>query len=158
MEDKLGMRPLIRVPVSLVLGVGLFWGIDKVFRLTEGAFHHLFGGGILWTYLLVPALVAIIVGFLIGKWGKYWGAVPPMIYILYAYLMASKSADFGTIGMPMAPFMMIFFITVPEVAFAGGWAGEVLRKRYDVRKKKKARLREASVGKGLPDSEGGVKR
>lgn len=152
------MRPLFQVPLALGLGFAMFLGIDRVFRLTEGAFHHLFGGGILWTYLLVPVLVALVVGYLIGPWGKFWGAVPPMAYILYAYLKASQSADFGTIGMPIAPFMMIFFITVPEVAFVGGWAGEVLRKRHEVKKKRLARLREAGIGKEFPDSERGVKR
>ena len=131
-----------RVVLAMILGLLGYWIIDSVFHLTDGAFHHLFGGGILWTYLLVPALVAFYVGFIVGKWGKYWGAVPPMAYILWAYMNASRSGSFHTVGLPTAPFMMIFFITVPEVSFVGGWAGEYLRKRQD--KIKRLRLKQKS--------------
>ncbi len=136
-----------RVVLAMILGVLGYWIIDSVFHLTDGAFHHLFGGGILWTYLLVPALIAFYVGYMVGKWGKYWGAVPPMIYILWAYMNASRSVIPHTVGLPTAPFMMIFFITVPEVSFVGGWAGEFLRKKHD--KTKKLRLKEKTATQTL---------
>ncbi len=136
-----------RVVLAMTLGVLGYWIIDSVFHLTDGAFHHLFGGGILWTYLLVPALIAFYVGYMVGKWGKYWGAVPPMIYILWAYMNASRSVIPHTVGLPTAPFMMIFFITVPEVSFVGGWAGEFLRKKHD--KTKKLRLKEKTATQTL---------
>lgn len=120
---------MIRIPLAILSGVLLFALLDRMFHLTEGAFHHLFGGGILWTYLLVPILVSFLVGYWIGPWGKFLAAIPPMTYILVAYLIASRHADYHSIGIPTAPFMMIFFITVPEVSFSGGWAGEVLRKK-----------------------------
>lgn len=142
---NLGREYKLRVLIGLVLGFLGYWAIDSVFHLTDGAFHHLFGGGILWTYLLVPALIATYVGFIVGKWGKYWGAVPPMAYILLAYMNATRHASLHTIGLPTAPFMMIFFITVPEVSFGGGWAGEYLRKRHDKKKKERLKMKNQAV-------------
>ncbi len=147
----LDLKPVLRIPIALVVGTLLFWGIDQSFHLTEGAFHHLFGGGILWTYLLVPTLVSFVVGYWVGKWGKFWAAIPPMLYILIAYLLASEHAGQHDLGMPTAPFMMIFFITVPEVSLLGGWVGEALRNRREVKRRREARLRE-SLKAGRPSS------
>ena len=143
--------PVVRIPLALMAGLLLFWGLDQIFHLTEGAFYHLFGGGILWTYLLVPTLVAFVVGYWVGKWGKFWAALPPMGYILLTYLLASERSGAHELGMPTAPFMMIFFITVPEVSFLGGWVGEVLRRRRDSKRRREARLREAlTAGENQP--------
>ncbi|MHB1604940.1 MAG: hypothetical protein ACYC9S_02200 [Leptospirales bacterium] len=153
----LDLRPLIRIPLALVFGILLFWILDRAFHLTEGAFHHLFGGGILWTYLLVPTFVSFFVGFWVGRWGKFWAAIPPMLYILIAYLLASEEAGSQALGMPTAPFMMVFFITVPEVSFLGGWVGEVFRKRRDIKRRREARLRESLSTGGISPSERGIK-
>jgi hypothetical protein len=153
----LDLPPVIRIPLAILSGVLLFALLDRMFHLTEGAFHHLFGGGILWTYLLVPILVSFLVGYWIGPWGKFLAAIPPMTYILVAYLIASRHADYHSIGIPTAPFMMIFFITVPEVSFSGGWAGEVLRKKRDQRRRREARLRESMSQNAPSTSERGIK-
>ena len=146
-----------RIPLAFIAGILLFAGLDSVFGLTEGAFHHLFGGGILWTYLLVPTLIAFLVGYWIGPWGKFLAAIPPMGYILVAYLIASHHSDYHSLGIPTAPFMMIFFITVPEVSFAGGWVGEVFRKKRDTRRRMEARMRESLATHASSTSERGIK-
>jgi hypothetical protein len=153
----LDLPSVIRIPLAIISGVLLFALLDRMFHLTEGAFHHLFGGGILWTYLLVPTLVAFLVGYWIGPWGKFLAAIPPMTYVLVAYLIASRHADYHSLGIPTAPFMMIFFITVPEVSFSGGWAGEVLRKKRDLRRRREARQRESMSQNAPSTSERGIK-
>jgi sugar phosphate permease len=84
---------------GVLAGFVLFWISDRLFGLTAGAFHHIFGTGILFSYLLVSSLLEIL------------------------------HPSGQTVGIPVAPFMMIFFITVPEVSLLGGYVGEVVRRR-----------------------------
>lgn len=120
---------MIRIPLAILSGVLLFALLDRMFHLTEGAFHHLFGGGILWTYLLVPILVSFLVGYWIGPWGKFLAAIPPMTYILVAYLIASRHADYHSIGIPTAPFMMIFLLPSRKCPFPVDGQGKFSEKK-----------------------------
>jgi len=127
-------------------GVGflLFWISDKIFGLTNGAFHHIFGTGILFSYLLAPLAISLVTGYITGPFGKFVGAVPTMGYLLVSYLYEVYHPSGLTVGIPVAPFMMIFFITVPEVSFLGGYVGEVIRRRSS----------SGSAGEGRPRSRG----
>ena len=122
--------------MGVVAGLLLFWSLDKIFGLTAGAFHHIFGTGILFSYLLAPLVVSYVTGFLSGPYGKFLGAIPTMGYLLVTYLVEIMHPSGQAVGIPVAPFMMIFFITVPEVSFVGGYVGEVVRRRRESRKSK----------------------
>ena len=120
-----------------LLGVGagllMFYVGDRLLGLTNGAFHHIFGAGILFSYLLAPLAVSFVTGYISGPFGKFLGPIPPMTYLLSAYLHEVYHPSGMAVGIPLAPFMMIFFITVPEVSFLGGYVGEVLRRRRSSR-------------------------
>ena len=115
-------------------GFLLFWALDRVFGLTAGAFHHIFGTGILFSYMLAPLLVSFVVGFIAGPYGKFIGTIPTMGYLLLTYLNEVLRPSGVAVGIPVAPFMMIFFITVPEVSLVGGYVGEVFRRRRELRR------------------------
>ena len=119
----------INAIVGIASGFLLFWVADKAFGLTNGAFHHIFGTGILFSYLLAPLAVSLVTGYIIGPFGKLLAPVPPMGYLLFSYLYEVYHPSGQTVGIPVAPFMMIFFITVPEVSFLGGYVGEVIRRK-----------------------------
>lgn len=114
---------------GVLAGFVLFWISDRLFGLTAGAFHHIFGTGILFSYLLAPLAISFVVGYISGPYGKFLGAVPTMGYLLVSYLLEILHPSGQTVGIPVAPFMMIFFITVPEVSLLGGYVGEVVRRR-----------------------------
>ena len=133
MQKTLSIR---NASVGVVAGLLLFWSLDKIFGLTAGAFHHIFGTGILFSYLLAPLVVSYVTGFLSGPYGKFLGAIPTMGYLLVTYLVEIMHPSGQAVGIPVAPFMMIFFITVPEVSFVGGYVGEVVRRRRESRKSK----------------------
>jgi hypothetical protein len=135
-QKKLNYRD---ATAGVLAGFLLFWVSDRLFGLTEGAFHHIFGTGILFSYLLAPLAISLVVGYISGPYGKFLGAVPPMGYLLSSYLFEIMHPNGLTVGIPVAPFMMIFFITVPEVSFVGGYIGEVLRRRKDRRNISKER-------------------
>jgi hypothetical protein len=124
-------------PTAAFVGVGagllLFFAGDRLLGLTDGAFHHIFGTGILFSYLLAPLVVSFVTGYIAGPFGKLLGPIPPMAYLLFTYLYEVYHPSGMTVGIPVAPFMMIFFITVPEVSFLGGYVGEVLRRRRNAR-------------------------
>ncbi len=119
----------INAGLAVISGFALFWLSDRFFGLTSGAFHHIFGTGILFSYLLAPLFVSFVTGYITGPYGKFVGPIPPMGYLLIAYLNEVYHPSGMAVGIPVAPFMMIFFITVPEVSFLGGYVGEVLRRR-----------------------------
>nr|EES51558.1 MAG: protein of unknown function [Leptospirillum ferrodiazotrophum] len=118
---------------GIVAGLLLFYGGDRLLGLTNGAFHHIFGAGILFSYLLAPLAISFVTGYIAGPFGKFLGPIPPMTYLLIAYLYEVYHPSGMAVGIPVAPFMMIFFITVPEVSFLGGYVGEVLRRRRSSR-------------------------
>lgn len=122
--------------MGVLAGLLLFFALDKVFGLTAGAFHHIFGTGILFSYLLAPLVVSYVTGYMSGPYGKFLGAIPTMGYLLVTYLIEIMHPSGQAVGIPVAPFMMIFFITVPEVSFVGGYVGEVARRRRESRKSK----------------------
>ncbi|MGC8529384.1 MAG: hypothetical protein ACP5OP_04210 [Leptospirillia bacterium] len=130
MKKKLNVRDAIG---GVLAGFLLFFVGDRALGLTNGAFHHIFGAGILFSYLLAPLLVSFVTGYIAGPFGKFLGPIPPMTYLLLAYLYEVYHPSGMAVGIPVAPFMMIFFITVPEVSFLGGYVGEVLRRRRSSR-------------------------
>ncbi len=130
MKKKLNSRDAFG---GVVAGLILFYGGDRLLGLTNGAFHHIFGAGILFSYLLAPLAVSFVTGYIAGPFGKFLGPIPPMTYLLFSYLYEVYHPSGMTVGIPVAPFMMIFFITVPEVSFLGGYVGEVLRRRRSSR-------------------------
>lgn len=130
MRKKLNSRDAF---LGIVSGLLLFYGGDRLLGLTNGAFHHIFGAGILFSYLLAPLAVSFVTGYIAGPFGKFLGPIPPMTYLLIAYLYEVYHPSGMAVGIPVAPFMMIFFITVPEVSFLGGYVGEVLRRRRSSR-------------------------
>ncbi len=133
--------------LNALAGVGagllLFWAADRLFGLTNGAFHHIFGTGILFSYLLAPLAVSLVTGYITGPYGKFVGPVSPMGYLLISYLYEVYHPSGLAVGIPVAPFMMIFFITVPEVSLLGGYVGEVIRRRSS-----------GTPGEGRPRSRG----
>ena len=130
MKNKLNPRDAFW---GIVAGLLLFYGGDRLLGLTNGAFHHIFGAGILFSYLLAPLAISFVTGYIAGPFGKFLGPIPPMTYLLIAYLYEVYHPSGMAVGIPVAPFMMIFFITVPEVSFLGGYVGEVLRRRRSSR-------------------------
>ncbi len=130
MKKKLNRRDAI---LGVIAGLLMFYVGDRLLGLTNGAFHHIFGAGILFSYLLAPLAVSFVTGYIAGPFGKFLGPLPPMTYLLLAYLYEVYHSSGQTVGIPVAPFMMIFFITVPEVSFLGGYVGEVLRRRRSAR-------------------------
>jgi hypothetical protein len=135
-QKKLNIRD---ASAGIVAGFLLFWVLDRLFGLTEGAFHHIFGTGILFSYLLAPLAISFVVGYIAGPYGKFLGLVPTMGYLLAAYLLEIMHPSGLTVGIPVAPFMMIFFITVPEVSLLGGYVGEILRRRQGLKNVRKDR-------------------
>ncbi len=136
MQKKLNIRD---ASAGILTGFLFFWVLDRFFGLTEGAFHHIFGTGILFSYLLAPLAISFVVGYIAGPYGKFLGLVPTMGYLLTAYLLEIMHPSGLTVGIPVAPFMMIFFITVPEVSLLGGYVGEILRRRQGLKKVPKDR-------------------
>ena len=136
MQKKLNIRD---ASAGILTGFLFFWVLDRFFGLTEGAFHHIFGTGILFSYLLAPLAISFVVGYIAGPYGKFLGLVPTMGYLLTAYLLEIMHPSGLTVGIPVAPFMMIFFITVPEVSLLGGYVGEILRRRQGLKKAPKDR-------------------
>ena len=130
MKKKLNRRDAV---LGVVAGLLMFYVGDRLLGLTNGAFHHIFGAGILFSYLLAPLAVSFVTGYITGPFGKFFGPIPPMAYLLSAYLAEVYHPSEMAVGIPVAPFMMIFFITVPEVSFLGGYVGEVLRRRRSAR-------------------------
>lgn len=130
-EEAGGLLKRLAVPIGLVLGCAVFFGLTRYFGVpveTWTGVDTFTRPPWMANVALVPLVSGFVAGFICGHHGKWYGMVPVALLhpLDYFHLAAHPGPDAEVLGTGLFVFFMIVML---ELGLMAGWGGEILRGR-----------------------------